>query len=200
MSTTIIIRQTEGAAERMRAIDYISRNMRIRHGACPPPETTPPYLFVAFDGDEIVGSLGILFGQKDAELPIEEFFHFDRALVPIPYVREKTIYYSRWNSSRPGIGPAIWLAASLYAKQCGTVYTTQTITDVMLQRYQSFGCTWHPIPGVTVREENIAETERVYFFAEDGPRPWVGVLEEQLRDLPKIVESICSRIPLSFEQ
>ena len=199
MITRIQIRPAAGIAERAAAIAYISENMRRKHGSCPPPESSPPHIFIAIERETIVGSLGMVFGEKDAELPIEKLFSFDRSAVPIPYVREATVYYSRWNSSRSGVGLAVWLAASLYAARRGMTYTAQTIKDEMYPRYLTFGCSWHRIPNATVRRESVGDTEREYFLTDNPPHPWLGVLREQLRELPNIVRRIESERSYAFD-
>ena len=189
--TPIEIRFCFGGRERDAAIAYISEKMRKKYGSCPPPETTPPDICLALEKGAIVGALGILFGRTDAPLPIEALFDFDPSLVPVPYVREKTVYYSRWNSSRPGIGLAVWLAASLHAKYRGIVYTAATGKQDMLDYYRErFGCIWHPIPGAAIREACVGESERGYFFGAERPTPWVGILDEQIRELPGIVAAM----------
>ncbi len=188
MRQTIHIRRVRGAIERERAIAYISEHMREKHGACPPPESAPECIFIAIEDTTIVGSLAMEFGRNDAPLPFEQFFLFDRARVPIHYVREKTIYYSRWNSSRPGLGKAVWYAASRYALGRDMIYTAQTIRDSMIARYASFGCHWKQIPDTTINLAHVGETELEYFQSKDRPHPWLGILEEQIRLLPEIVE------------
>ena len=198
MTARIHIRHANEGSERERAIEYISKNMRKKHGSCPPPETSPPHIFIALHGETLVGSLGMVFGERDRELPFEKLFSFDPNLAPVQYVREAAVYYSRWNSSLPGIGLAVWLAASHYAVNQGMLYTAQTIKDEMYPRYLTFGCEWYPIPDAKLRLENVGETEREYFLKDDPPRPWLGVLKEQIRELQEIVQKIARERSYTF--
>ncbi len=185
--------------EREQAIDYISENMRKKHGAHPPRESTPEHICIAVEDGSIVGALCMQFGTADSPLPMELQFDFDRLAVPVPYVREKTVYYSRWNSSR-GIGPAIWLAASMFAQRSGMVFTAATGKKEMLRYYaEVLRCQWHPIQGARIRPEAVGESERDYFFGPEQPMPWLGVLEEQIRFLPSLVRSLQEKSNLIFK-
>ena len=190
-SEPIVIRLCADIRERAWAIEYICENMRRKYGSCPPPSTTPADVCIAVEGSAIIGALGLHFGKSGVPLPIETLFQFEREAAPIPYVREQTVYYSRWNSSRQGIGLAVWLAASEYARKQGAIFTAATGKKPMLDFYRTaFGCEWFPIPGASVRIEQVGDTEREYFFADERPMPWLGILKDQISKLPPLVETM----------
>ena len=190
--TEYCIRLVNNADERIRAISFISLNMQKRHGAFPPPGMTPEHVFVALLGEEIVGAIAIEFGTYDAPLPFETYFEFSRDNAEVPYVREQTIYYSRWNSLRRKLGPAIWLYASEYALAQGAVFSSATAKPEMFDHCErTLGFRWGTISKAEIRRDGVGEEEKIYFFDGAPPRPCLGVLAEQVRSLRPIVERIC---------
>ncbi len=199
MNTEIVIRPVCNAGERRAAIEYISKNMLAKNGGFPPPEKTPKYILIALEGSTIVGSVAVQCGEKNAPLPIEEFFDFNPTLLPFPFIRERTAYLTRWNSSRRGLGVAIWLGGSLYAVKQGCLYSSLTIKDSLFERDKQFARIWHSIPDARVRVEHVGDTEKKYFLGASPPRPWIGLLSDQIRDLSTIVEGIRQNIPVTFD-
>ncbi len=114
-------------------------------------------------------------------------------MLPVPYTREATVYYSRWNASERGLGSVLWLAGSRYAISRGAVYSSATGKEDMRAHYQkSFGCMWHPIEGASLRKDAVGKSEDGYFLASQPPRPWLGIIKEQIWLLPEIAKRICA--------
>ncbi len=201
MNHQIHIRRSLNEKERTEAIIYLSEHMREKYGSCPPPETTPPDLFVAFEGDIVIGTLGLQFGTKDKPLPFEQLFTFDPLKAPINYNREQTVYYSRWNSSRPGIGLALWFAATRYAIQKGLIFGSATGKTIMREYYySSFQCEWFPIHDAKINTDKVGETEKGYFFSDESPLPWLGILADQISYLPIVIEKLQEKMIIIFEE
>lgn len=200
MNQQIHIRRCSNEAERADAIFYLSEHMRKKYGSCPPPETTPPDLFAAFEGSTVVGTLGLQFGTEQKPLPFEQLFIFDSQSAPVRYNREQTVYYSRWNSSRPSIGLALWLAATKYAIEKGMIFSSATGKTVMREYYySSFQCEWFPIHGAKINTDKVGETEKGYFFSDEPPLPWLGILTDQIAYLPAIIEKLQEKIVIIFD-
>lgn len=187
----IVVRMPANDMERNLVIAYISAHMRRKHGGCPPEEKTPATLVAAFENKEVIGALGMQFGDEGKPLTFEEQFAFPRSGISVPYLPEQTVYYSRWNSSRPSLGLVIWFAASEYAINRGMIFSSATGKNTMLEFYKiAFGCIWHPIRDATIREASVGESERSYFFDTERPAPWLGVIEDQIAELRNMVPDI----------
>lgn len=191
MKHSCVIRLPRSPAERERSIAYVSRRFMKEYGTTPPAKETPPALFIAQEGRAIVGTLAIHFGAE-GPLPHEKLFAFDPADIPIKgYDRERAIYYSRWNSSRPSIGKVLWLAASRYAEGRGAIYSASSGKAFIYEHFKKdFDCVWHPIPNARMVEANVAETDRNYFLTEPRPFPCVGIIAAQTAALPEIVRKL----------
>ena len=198
MSSVIHIRHIESEEERDAAIEYISTNLHRMHGACPPPQKTPPCIFIALEGTSIVGSLAVQFGEKETPLPIEELFSFDTQNTYPPYIREQTVYLSRWNASRANIGLALWLKGSQHAEEIGRTYSCLTVKDTLLDKKPEFKSLWYPILDAKIRMVNIEDCEIPYFLEGSPPRPWLGILKEQIISLSQEVDRIKKYIPIVF--
>ncbi len=200
MEQEYIIRIPHTTEERDRAIEYVSSHMYKKHGGHPPKETTPPHLFIALDGAEVVGAVGIEFGTKDTPLPFEELYLFTQEMLPVQYQREKTIYYSRWNSSRPNIGPPLWLAATEYALSCGIVHGVAiTKKDMVAYCKQSLGFDWRIVSGATINSQYVQANETIYFFSQNPPLLCFSVLPDDVLLLRILVRDICLKQRIHVE-
>ncbi len=184
--------------ERGQALTFISEQMQKTYGSKPPEETAPKELFIALHANAIIGTLATEYGTKDAPLPFERLFDFDPLCLPLPYAREKTIYYSRWTSASPGAGQILWLVASVHAEDRGMTTSVAMIKKFVQEQFLKFGCEWAPIPDARLRADGIAPSDHNYFFTGPAPYPCMGIIKDQIRRLPEIVERIREKYDLKI--
>ena len=177
-----------------RATSYLDTIMFERHGAKQNPENEPSHLFVATAEDEIIGTLGLELGQSSVPLTVEQYFVFDYSKLPIAYTREQTIFYSRWASSKKKLGNVLWYVASQYALEHGYIYSTCMGKPSIIDYYKkAFDCHWLKIEEAALNTEAVGKDERKVFFHEPKTEPYVGIIREQIKSLPPIVESIMQK-------
>jgi hypothetical protein len=188
------IRLPKNTEEREKAIIYLSDHMFQKHGGHPPKETTPFHLFIALDGDTVVGSVGIEFGTSDKQLPFEYLYDFDATVLPVRYTREKTIYYSRWNASRKDLGPPLWLAATEYALLRGIEHGVAiTKTPMIIHCKNVLGFEWQVAKNATINPSHIGEHEKEYFFSLNPPLLCFGILSVDVIEMRTLVQQICEK-------
>ncbi len=185
-----VIRMPKNSAERTRALTFIDAQMLKAYGSSPSRTAVPKELFLAMHDKAIIGTLATQYGTRNTPLPFEKLFEFDCALLPLPYERAKTIYYSRWTSATSGAGQIIWLAATKHAAEQGRTTSAAMIKRFVEEQFLKFGCEWKPIPGARIRPHMIAPGDHKYFFEGPPPYPCMGVISEQIRRLPDIVKHL----------
>lgn len=167
------------ATDVRQGLEFIDKIALERHGCLPPPP--PQVLFVAKDGDEVVGTIALDFREEERFFPLEEIYSFATPLFPRRFRRREVAQFGRWMSSRPGVSAALGHIAALYAVGRGKIYGWFEAKEPVAARIANLGVVLGKISGACLILQNIPEGGRNYYIA--APVPELYTIElAQVRD------------------
>lgn len=180
----LIVRLICDDEEWSRALAFINEIAFESHRASPPPP--PQYIFGAYCGDELVGTIGLDFGEVDRPLPIEAHWEFDRENTPLPFKREAMVEIGRWMASRRGVSTILFYAATIFALSHGRYYCIAEMKSKIAEHATSkLGYIMLPVQGARVLLERIREDGLPYYL--DDPPSLYMLRVEQMHQAVRLV-------------
>lgn len=172
--------------ERKEVISFIENHMIKSYGIKPPKSMLPSDMLIARRDGIIIGTLGLIFGSD--KLYFEELYSFEKTDLPIDYVSEKCVYYTRWTSVENLIGLELALAGHHHAQKKGFEFASCIVKSHILTYLNSkMENLWYPISKAQLRKEKIPLDDSDYFTKGETPIPCLGQIQDQICALEKIV-------------
>ncbi len=187
----LTIGQVRDDIERSKAITFLAERMFKSYGTILREDSVPECLFVARQGNMIVATMAIEFGQKNVLLPFEHIYDVDIKKSPIPLVREKCIYYSKWHANHKQAGLLVYFAITKFALQYGYSLGSFIVKSPILKYFNLLSNNgWHLIPDARLKFNSLDEKDYGFFMESSPVLPYVAYLKPNNKVLQKIVEDL----------
>jgi hypothetical protein len=168
--------------EKVEAIAFIERIMRMRFG-CDPPPTTGIILVARMEG-VIVGSIVLEGIGRDYLFPIEKHYEFDTSTTPFPFNREIIVQGSRWIATKEKVSFVILRASFELAYGLGKRYMLIEAKPYSVKRLIELGVTCKAFEKTALALEKIknsvGDDGLKYFIEEPFPTLYMIDLEKSL--------------------
>ena len=187
--TIRLLKKTE--SDYQKALDFINK-IAFSHYKCQPPPP-PDVLFVAKNGEEIVGTTGLDLGEINKPLPLENIYNFDKAATPWPFQGEKIVQYGRWMVTVPGIADALICSAAQYGLAHGKTHTISEAKDHIKLKLDQLGIDARVIADAKLILERISKDGLGYYLDPPPPKLYMMDLSQMVQALgPGVARSVKS--------
>lgn len=177
----------EHGAVREHALNFIVDHIQQKYKNTPSKESTPRHLFVAQSDTAIIGTIALQLGDTEP-LFFEEIYAFEREHLPIPYLPEKTVYFSRF-IAHPGahenVSISLMYEATLFALSHGYLFGACTLKPFVERFVLSKKIPWKKIVSAKLCEEKIPKPDQGYFLNGPPAMPYLIDLKEKRIALEK---------------
>lgn len=172
-----------------KALEFIKR-IAFSHYKCQPPPP-PDVLFVAKNGEEIVGTTGLDLGEIDKPLPLENIYEFDKAVTPWPFQREKIVQYGRWMVTARGIADALIYSAAKHGLTHGKTHTVSEAKDHIKLKLDHLRIDARVISDAKLLLSRISKEGLAYYLDLPAPKLYMMDLKQMTEALaPGVLRSV----------
>lgn len=172
----LTIRTAIDAREREAGIAYVEAFMRGRFGCEPPP--TRGVLVLAYQDEEIVGSLALESVLPDHAFTLESCYAFNPARTPFPFDRALIVQGTRWTATKRGVAYPLFRAGLVLAHGFGKRSLLFEAKPYVFERFDAHGIGWHPVPDARLNHAgvraHVGEAGMKYYL--EPPVPVLGML------------------------
>jgi len=133
----ILVRLVQTARDRRRALAFVRYHVRQLYGGIPPPSRI---LFLAEHNRRICGTMALDFADSKEKFPVESIYDIDYSRTPWPFERSQIAQFSKWWTTRPGLGVRLMHTAHIYALAKGKKFGLVEVKPRIVTRVEEFFC------------------------------------------------------------
>ncbi len=182
MSPPIMLAQD--VRDRRRALAFVRRHVRQLYGGIPPPAQI---FFYAEHRRRICGTIALDFAGRGEKFLLESIYGIDYDRTPWPFEREKIAQFSRWWTTRPGIGVHLMYAAHAYALGQGKRFGIVEVKPRIVARVEEFGMTLVKVAGAILQIKGESSRGERYYAIPPAPQLYMFALRANAAALARSI-------------
>lgn len=150
----------------------------------------PQKVCVARRGDQIVGTLGFEYCDKEGKLPAQKIYDLDCAVVPFPIDGHRTIQFGRWVSEVPNVSEALIYGVTTFALSQGKEFGWSEQKVKAQKACARIGIILHKVENANLKLENIASVDKKYYTTSPRPQLYMSHLQQMQEAVKKRMQQI----------
>ncbi len=175
MNQTVVVRLLRQKSELECAMGFMKAIAHEKHRTDPPP--LPQFLFGAYRGSGICGTIGVDFGSDEKPFHLERHWEFDSSQTPLPFERSKMAEIGRWMAKQPGVSVILFYAATLFSLSHRKVYCLAEMKPKIAEHSMSIGYEMLKVQPAELLSGRISKEQRGYYL-ENPPSLYMLRLEQ----------------------
>jgi|GEM_PF-2023459 len=152
------------------------------------PIPLPHSVLVAKHGAEIVGTVALSFSQGNEIFSLEKIYKFDYNNMPLPFVRDNIVQFSRWVTGQQNVSQALLFTSALIGIKRGCEYGLGEVKPKIRDRFAEIGIDLYFIPA-DICPENIPLAIKPYYLIPPPPLPCMTDLRQEVECLKDLISS-----------
>jgi hypothetical protein len=189
----ICIRVAESKDEREATIQRVKEKYLEYYGTTP---SVSDLYIAAWQGDTLVGTIGMDFLRDDGTLPIHHLYEFNFDQFPKGSDLSTSVQVGRWTSSNKLISLPLVCATALYGLRRGKEYAWIEQTPPSHQALQRGGITFHDMTQATLLVEKIPQEDIPYYQKEPRPQCYIMDFMQIRKAVEPYIASNCDVIEM----
>lgn len=153
--------------------------------------TPPDHLFIAYAGERIAGTLGIMTGRSE-ELRLPRLYEVRLDALPMPVELTDTVEFGRWISGSRQVSAFLILSAVRFARAIGKKYVWCEHSIRVHRAARRFGIAFYPV-AAQARARLIEPRYRAYYA---GHSPSLFLFELAQAE-PAVLQYVAAHFPCS---